>query len=107
MSTRCRSVDEFIAAFAALVDERSIVVYTNQTREIGSRQLFAVQLADGEMVMRGEGEVTESEPPPRGKLRLKFLQMDSRSRDVHRLMLERQRGLAGMLGIAPGTTPTP
>ncbi len=107
VSTRCRSVDEFIAAFAALVDEHSIVVYTNQTRELGTRQLFAVQLADGELVLRGEGEVMESEPPPRGKLRLRFLSMDARSHEVHKVMMERARGLAGLMGLPPSPAPRP
>ena len=84
VSTRCRTIDELIAAFATLVDEHSLVVLTDAQREIGSRQPFVVELADGTFVMKGEAEVVESTPPPRGRLRLKFLALDAGGREVVR-----------------------
>lgn len=92
VSTRCRTIDELIAAFATLVDEESLVVLTDAQRAIGSRQPFVVELADGTFVMRGEAEVVESTPPPRGRLRLKFLALDAGGREVHQQMLARKKG---------------
>lgn len=100
VATRCRTVDELIAAFATLVDEQSLVVLTDQQRVIGSRQPFVVELADGQMVMKGEAEVVESTAPPKGRLRLKFLSLDGTGREVHKRMLARKRGMA--TGQSPG-----
>src|SRR5690349_12598301 len=92
VSTRCRTVDELVAAFATLVDEHSMVVLTDAQRELGTRQPFVVELSDGTFVMRGEAEVVESTPPPRGRLRLRFLALDAGGREVHQQMLARKRG---------------
>src|SRR5690349_17401882 len=95
VSTRCRTVDELVAAFATLVDEHSLVVLTDQQRVIGSRQPFVVELSDGTFVMRGEAEVVESTAPPKGRLCLKFLALDASGREVHARMLERKRAASG------------
>jgi hypothetical protein len=100
VSTRCRTVDELVAAFATLVDAQSLVVLTDQQREIGTRQPFVVELSDGTMVMRGEAEVIESTAPPKGRLRLKFLALDASGREIHARMLDRKRG-------GTGATPAP
>ncbi|MCI0636415.1 MAG: hypothetical protein L0206_21235, partial [Actinobacteria bacterium] len=100
VATRCRTVEELIAAFATLVDEQSLVVLTDQQRVIGSRQPFVVELAGGEMVMKGEAEVVESTAPPKGRLRLKFLTLDATGREIHRRMVERKRGIA--TGVSAG-----
>src|SRR5687767_10867362 len=100
VSTRCRTVDELVAAFATLVDDQSMVVLTDQQRPLGTRQPFVVELADGTFVMRGETEVIESTPPPRGRLRLRFLALDAGGREVHQRMLERKRSGVALPGDA-------
>jgi hypothetical protein len=100
VATRCRTLEELVAAFSTLVDEQSLVVLTDQQRVIGSRQPFVVELSDGQMVMKGEAEVVESTAPPKGRLRLKFLTLDATGRDVHQRMLERKRSIAA--GQTPG-----
>ena len=100
VATRCRTVEELIAAFATLVDEQSLVVLTDQQRVIGSRQPFVVELVGGEMVMKGEAEVVESTAPPKGRLRLKFLTLDATGREIHQRMVERKRGIA--TGVSAG-----
>src|SRR5512147_615513 len=107
VSTRCRTVDELVAAFATLVDEDSMVVLTDAQRAIGTRQPFVVELADGTFVMKGEAEVIESTPPPRGRLRLRFLALDATGREVHGRMLERKRSSAAGNGAdKPNRPPT-
>ncbi len=101
VATRCRTVEELIAAFATLVDEHSLVVLTDQQRVIGSRQPFVVELSDGTFVMKGEAEVVESTPPPKGRLKLRFLALDAGGREVHQRMLERKGGTRATPPRAP------
>lgn len=86
--TRCRDVDEFVAAYASMVDEESIIVMTDQPRQLGARHRFTVELADGSFVLRGEAEVIESSRET-GRLRLRLLALDAESRAVHRQMVGR------------------
>jgi hypothetical protein len=109
VATRCRSRDEFIAAFAPLVDRETIVVLTDKPRPIGSAQWFVIELADGTFVMRGQGEVVEWKPPPGGRLRLRLIKLDREGRQAHGEMLVRAaavtrpppRGTTRMFGLAP------
>jgi hypothetical protein len=85
VSTRCRTVEEFVALFAPLVDEESILIVTTQPRRLGARQAFELLLASGEVVMRGDGEVIEA---VLGQyVRLRFLALDGTSRDTLDCML--------------------
>jgi hypothetical protein len=92
IETRCRSIDELVAAFATFVDARSIVVLTDQRRAVGARVRFAIALADGTIAMRGEAHVVEATPPPRGRLRLRFSALDPSGRIAHQRMLDRKQG---------------
>ncbi len=93
VETRCRSLDELVAAFATLVDDRSIVVLTEQSWPVGTRLTFSIALADGAAAMTGEGEVVETTPAPRASLRLRFTALDASGRQVHRRMLDHKNGV--------------
>jgi hypothetical protein len=108
--TRCRHVDEFMATYAAQVDEDSIVVMTERAPAVGKRVRFSIDLTDGTAVMRGEAEVIESVPRG-GRCRLQFLALDAAARDVHELMLARGgtprawESAGKPIVRVPGTTP--
>src|SRR5687768_13984637 len=94
--TRCASLDEFVATFSRFVDDRSLFIVTNQPRPIQAARPFVVQLKDGETMLRGQAEVIESHadkggPGGRNGMRLRFLHMDDKSRDVHKALLEQRR----------------
>src|SRR5262249_16943690 len=95
--TRCGTLDEFFATFAAFADERSRFIVTNKPRRLGLRQPCVVQLREGETIMRGEVEVVESitdgsGPDHRNGMRLQLLEIDDATRDLHRRLLERASG---------------
>lgn len=90
VTTRCRTVDELIAAFSPHVDEETILVLTDDVRPVGMRRRFAIELDDGRRVMRGEVQVIEATPPPSGRLRLRILDLDDDGRALHARMLARR-----------------
>ncbi len=101
VATRCTSLDEFLATFSRFVDDTSVTIITSQPRAVGTRQPFAIQLKDGETVMRGECEVIEANGRVGGgrpSMRLKLVQMDDETRALHKELLSRaKRGT--LLGI--------
>jgi hypothetical protein len=100
-ATRCSSLDEFLATFSRFVDDTSVTIITSQPRTVGTRQPFAIQLKDGETVMRGECEVIETNGRMGGgrpSMRLKLVQVDDETRALHKELLSRaKRGT--LLGI--------
>lgn len=86
VTTPWRSIDEFVAAFAPVVDEQSIVVTTDREPGPGTRQRFRIELADGSPVLCGEAEIVVL---TRSRVRLRFVVLDARSHDVHGKMLHR------------------
>ncbi len=92
--TRCRSREELIAVLAPLADHSSIVVHTDEAQPVGSAPWFAIELADGTTVMRGQAEVLESDPSHH-RLRLRLVKLDPDGREAHGRML------------AAGTRPPP
>src|SRR5688572_23792542 len=75
VTTRCRTTDELVRAFARQIDDDSLVIRAQNPRDIGVRPAFALALADGTVVMRGHAEVI---PSPGGKICLRFLDLDPR-----------------------------
>ena len=57
ISTRCRSLDDFISMFGRYVDGNSIFVATLGARPEGLEAAFRIQLADGASVLRGRGVI--------------------------------------------------
>jgi hypothetical protein len=53
ITTRCKSLDEFIAKFHKFVDEDSFFIATRDTRPVGLETGFSIHLADKTPVLRG------------------------------------------------------
>jgi hypothetical protein len=53
IATRCRSLDEFVAAFHRNVDEESFFIATHDVRPVGLETAFAIELSDKTPVLRG------------------------------------------------------
>ena len=90
--TVCSSADEFVQLFSELVDETSIYIVTRHPLPAGTRRLVRVQLANGETVMRADGEISESHangegPGGQNGMRLKLLTMDERTHAIHKKLL--------------------
>jgi hypothetical protein len=110
--TRCATRVEFLATFDRFVDETSVFVATHQPRPLGAKLPFAIALRDGEAVLRGEGEVIESQvdtagPLRRPGMRLRLLRLDGPSQEVHRELLHRKRHPTGTLTGIPPLRPLP
>ncbi len=86
VTTSWRSIDEFVAAFAAVADEQSIVVTPDRELGPGTRRRFRIELADGSPALCGEAELVVM---ARSRVRLRFVVLDASSHDVHGKMLQR------------------
>jgi hypothetical protein len=95
VASRCRTVDELVSAFATRVDEKTMIVLTDQIYPVGARMPFAIELGDGTVAMAGEAEVLEARQPPRGptQLKLGLLALDDAGKLAHRRMLDRKSGV--------------
>ncbi len=60
IATRCTTVEQFVAAFHRMCDDESLFVSTLATRPVGLETAFCVDLASGQHVLRGLGEVIAS-----------------------------------------------
>lgn len=58
--TRCTSREQFIAMFSRYCAPTSCFIPSGDTRAIGTATAFSIRLADGAMVLRGEGVVLEA-----------------------------------------------
>ena len=109
VASRCRTVDELVAAFATRVDEESILVLTDQVYPVGARMPFTIELGDGTIAMAGEAEVLEARQPPRGpgQLKLQLLALDAAGRLAHQRMLDRKNAavVERPPTVRPPTTP--
>ena len=85
VQSRCRTVEEFVAAFASLCDGETLRIVTPPGWPPGEQRPFEIRLAGGEVVLRGEGEVAA---PSGDQLRLRFVALDGHSRDVVDCMIE-------------------
>ena len=97
--TRCATLEEFIAGYGRLAGEDTIFVVTRAPRPPGPPRPFVVQLSDGSTVLRGIAEVIESHSLPTGPdgqcgMRLRIVEMDAQSREVHKKLLAPARKAA-------------
>jgi hypothetical protein len=92
--TRCTSVDEFVAYFGPLADDHSIFLGNPSPPGVGARHPFSIHLANGDLVMRGEGEVQESRPTA---FRWRILSMD----DIGKTLLGRLCALRDVGALPP------
>lgn len=108
--TRCGALAEFFATFGPFADESSLFIVTNKPRPLGLRQPFVIQLKDGETIMRGDVEVIASitdgqGPDGRNGMRLKLLETDAATRDIHRRLLEHAKAQAANAAAAEEPPP--
>lgn len=94
----CRSVEEFVSRFRHFSDGKSIFLPTTHPVPAGHRSRFTVTLANGDHVLRGLGEVIESQTHASASgtsrmpgMRVRFLELDAESQVVVQwLFAERQ-----------------
>jgi hypothetical protein len=112
--TRASTISEFVEAFWRFTDESSIFLPVASPLPVGRRQLFRVTLADGSLLMCGEGEVIEAVRDRQGAfacngMRLRFLRTSKETRRMHQDLLRRRpavqppRLLTAGTGLAVGT----
>jgi hypothetical protein len=92
--TRCTNVEEFVAGYSRFAGEGTLFVVTKSPRPVGPARPFLIQLVDGTPVLSGTAEVVESHSEPTGPsgmagMKLRLVEMDATSRDVHRRLVER------------------
>src|SRR5262249_22261459 len=118
--TKYGSLEHFVTSFAPFVDESSIFIATRAPLEPGTERRFVFQLADGTAVRQGRGRVVEPGPrdghvgEPLG-MRLGFMELTPKSREIHRALLAAQKPAAHPHpntvprhpSPSPATTPMP
>jgi PEGA domain len=116
--TRCSSVDEFVERFARFATETALVMPALSHVKVGTAGRFVIRLKDQSAVMSGRCRVDEVMPvaaaageAPRAErmvMRVRLLQMDERSRNVHRQLLAcRRPGAPHPSGAAPHPSTAP
>jgi len=96
VTTRCRSLDAFIASRAGLVDESSICVATPTPMRFlpGKKRGLVFHLVDGTVVLEGIGEVVEvwaCGPSGQPGMKIRFIELTPDSRALLRTMLAAKR----------------
>jgi len=96
--------------FRPFVDEQSLFVPTRSPRPVGTRQPFLIQLRDGQVMLRGQGEVIESFPEGPGSkrvgMRMRILSLDPASQELHTRILQHKRASTLPPPFRGGVTPT-
>ena len=104
---KCPDAEDFVERFAPNVTRAGIFLPTREVRAVGSPIRFEIALADGTVVLAGEGSVTWAKPKGLG---VKFTTLDpSSERLVERLLSRRQASPASPPGLAapPRADPAP
>jgi len=108
ITTRCRSVEQFIAMFERYVDGNSIFVSTLGMRPAGTESAFVVLLADGTPVLRGRSIVRKAWKTTGNPFRLPGLLLGLRTLTPRSMQVfERMRGVRREETIASLAPPPP
>jgi hypothetical protein len=97
LTTRCASLDEFVQRFAPFASDGALVIPAASDVAVGAEGRFIIRLKDNAIVMRGRCRVSEIKSAPDGKpggravMRVRLLDMDEGSRNVHRKLLTARR----------------
>jgi hypothetical protein len=101
VGTRCGSIDEFVERFAPFATETSLVMPAMTDAKVGTEGRFVIRLKDKSAVMSGRCRVEEVRPVasaagtgprvPHLVMRVRLLQMDEASRNLHRQLLACKR----------------
>jgi hypothetical protein len=98
LGTRCGSIDEFVERFAPFATETSLVMPTASEVKPGTEGRFVIHLKDRTPVMSGRCRVEEVKPVAPGPagggrmvMRVRLLEMDEASRNVHQQLLACKR----------------
>jgi hypothetical protein len=102
---KCPDAEDFVERFAPNVTRAGIFLPTREVRAVGSPIRFEIALADGTVVLAGEGSVTWAKPKGLG---VKFTTLDPASaRIVERLLGRRQASPASPPAAPPRADPAP
>ncbi|MBA2542873.1 MAG: hypothetical protein H0V17_24720 [Deltaproteobacteria bacterium] len=98
--TRCTSREQFVAMFNRYCSPTACFIPSTDTRPIGTATAFSVRLADGSMVLRGEGVVLDAWTHGNHRFKRPGLHLG-----IHRL--DDKCGELFALLIDPGSTAVP
>ncbi len=102
---KCPDAEDFVERFAPNVTRAGIFLPTREVRAVGSPIRFEIALADGTVVLAGEGSVTWAKPKGLG---VTFTTLDPASaRIVERLLSRRQASPASPPAPPPRADPAP
>jgi hypothetical protein len=102
---KCPDAEDFVERFAPNVTRAGIFLPTREVRAVGSPIRFEIALADGTVVLAGEGSVTWAKPKGLG---VTFTTLDPASaRIVERLLSRRQASPASPPAAPPRADPAP
>jgi hypothetical protein len=99
--TPCTSREQFIAMFSRYCTATSCFIPSSETRPIGTATVFSIRLADGTLLLRGEGVVLDSWSHGNHRFRRPGLHLG-----IHRLDDDCGE-LFAMLVVEPSTTAVP
>lgn len=114
LGIRCTSETEFVKAFAKFVDPTSVVIPGIAHVALGTIARFVVLLANGQVVLSGDGKVVElfgshSTPTKRKGVRLEVIDVDEQTRRTHAALLRARAdgGTSPAPVRTPAATPAP
>jgi len=107
ITTKCKSVDEFVMRFAMFVDSDSMFLATASPLPAGTRRRFLVVLAEGTVMLQGLGEVMAGHRRlgERTGMRLRFVEIDAASCAMHGRLIAAKK--PRRLGSSPPAGPPP
>jgi hypothetical protein len=111
LGTRCGSLEEFVERFAPFTTETSLVIPAVNDVKVGTEGRFIIRLKDQSAAMSGRCRVEDvrrlasgpGDAPLAGRMvmRVRLLQMDEASRNLHKQLLAHKRPAPTRPAVAP------
>ena len=111
LGTRCGSLEEFVERFAPFTTETSLVIPAVNDVKVGTEGRFIIRLKDQSAAMSGRCRVEDvrrlasgpGDAPLAGRMvmRVRLLQMDEASRNLHKQLLAHKRPAPSRPAVAP------
>jgi hypothetical protein len=111
IASRCRTPEQFIAAFRPLCSPTSIFIITSTPKEVGAQVSFRLTLETGTPMLSGAGEIVDSFDTGKNRygqpgMRIRFKDLDSPSRRLLDAIVK-PMGKSGntRMGVVPPPAP--
>jgi hypothetical protein len=111
LGTRCGSLEEFVERFAPFTTETSLVIPAVNNVKVGTEGRFIIRLKDQSAAMSGRCRVEDvrrlasgpGDAPLAGRMvmRVRLLEMDEASRNLHKQLLAHKRPAPSRPAVAP------